>query len=88
MRKFQFEPKVTVVVPAPLGPEAVAVPKNDADPLIGAAWSEVKQTIARKVDTTRAKPFEYMLENSLFIALFALLLVDPCSGIREVGKFS
>jgi hypothetical protein len=61
VRKFQFDPKVMFVVPAPLGPEAVAVPKNDADPLIGAACSEVKQAIARKPDTTKAKHFEYIL---------------------------
>ena len=56
VRKLQFEPNVIDVNPPPLGPDAVAVPENDADPVIatlGSARSWEKAGMMSKVETNK-----------------------------------
>ena len=54
VRKFQLLAKVIEVRPPPLGPEAVAVPKNEAEPVMGTASTE-KAVMARRAQTPKAR---------------------------------
>jgi hypothetical protein len=78
VRKLQFEPNVIDVSPPPLGPDALALPKNDAEPVIAVVGASPR-TWEKAEITSNAQ-----LKKAKFTRF--ILVYFPSTN-RDAGKF-